>query len=232
MALAGAPFHAEPAIRPGQTLTVHDLSGRVRVRVGSHLVIDARKHAERSDPNTVAVKVETSADGVAVCVRYPPDTDRGCDQRSQGANDNDTEVDFDITVPAGVGVAAANVNGPVDVVAAGPARGTSVNGEVRIDAPHVDEATTVNGGVRVWERRRSSAPLRASSVNGRIEIDLPAGSGVTVSANTLNGDIRADGLAVTRSMYGLGAKANGVLGDGAQHLSLSSVNGAIVVRRG
>ncbi|MGD1068228.1 MAG: hypothetical protein ABR975_15570 [Vulcanimicrobiaceae bacterium] len=232
MALVGAPLHFEPAIRAGQTLSVHDISGAVRVRVGARLAIDARRTANRSDPNAVVVHVETRSDGVAVCVRYPPDAARGCNEHTHGANDNDTQVDFDITVPAGVAVNAADVNGSVDVVAAGSTRGTSVDGDVRIDAPEITEATTVNGAVRVYVRARGTAPLRASSVNGRIVVSLPPGGGATVDAKTLNGEINGAGLSVQHGMFGVGTTATGTIGNGERHLDLSSVNGSIEVERG
>jgi hypothetical protein len=232
IALVGSPLHFEPAIRPGQTLSVHDISGAVRVRVGPRLTIDARRTADRSDPNAVTVHVETTSDGVAVCVRYPPDAARGCNEHTRGANDNDTQVDFDITVPAGVAVDAADVNGSVDVIAGGSTRGTSVNGDVRIDAPEVTEATTVNGAVRVHLRGRGTASLRASSVNGRIIVFLPPGGGATVEAKTLNGDVNGAGLSVQHATFGIGTTASGTIGNGERHLDLSSVNGSIAVERG
>lgn len=231
MALVGTPLHFEPAIRPGQTLSVHDISGAVRVRVGTRLAIDARRTADRSDPSAVIVRVETNADGVAVCVRYPPDAARGCNEHTRGANDNDTQVDFDITVPAGVAVAAADVNGSVDVVAAGSTRGTSVNGDVRIDAPDVTEATTVNGAVRIYLRGRGTSSLRASSVNGRIVVSLPPGGGAIVDAKTLNGEVNGAGLNVQHATFGIGTSASGTIGNGERHLDLSSINGSITVER-
>src|SRR5580658_5484636 len=116
IALVGAPFHAEPAIHAGQTVAVHDVDGRIRVRLGSRLIVDARKSAERSDPNAVVVRVEPGPSGVVVCVRYPPDAQRSCAEHVDGPGDNDTRVDFEITVPADIAVVAANVNGSVDVV--------------------------------------------------------------------------------------------------------------------
>jgi len=231
MALIGAPFHAEPAIAAGQTVAVHDIDGRIRVRVGSRLIVDARKHAERSDPNAVVVRVEPGPSGVVVCVRYPPDTQRSCADRVDGPGEDDTHVDFDVTVPAGIAVVASNVNGAVDVVADGRASVSSINGGVRVEARDVDAATTVNGSVRVRIRERSTTPLRATSVNGPVEVDLPPGSGVTLDAGTLNGDIDAGSLSVERPPFGPGAHVHGVIGDGARPVWLHSVNGSLILRR-
>src|SRR4030088_439235 len=102
LAFAAVPFAYDGQLRAGQTLTVRDINGTVRVRTGDRLTIRANKHAERSDPNEVAIHVENRADGIVVCVRYPPDANRACDDdspySSRGSH-NDTAVDFDITVP-------------------------------------------------------------------------------------------------------------------------------------
>src|ERR1700681_2404403 len=99
LALAAVPFAYDGALRPGQSLTIRDLNGEVRVRTGDRLAIRATKHAERSDPNEVAIKVENRSDGIVVCVQYPPEANRGCDERrnSHGNNNSDTAVDFDVT---------------------------------------------------------------------------------------------------------------------------------------
>jgi hypothetical protein len=231
LALVGAPFHAEPAIRPGQSLVIKDIQGDVRVRPGNRLVIDARKHADHSDPNAVVVRVDTTPSGVVACVRYPGDEQRSCNEHVHGAQDNDTSVDFDITVPSGVMVEADSVNGSVDVVADGTVRANSVNGNVRVDAGDVEDAKTVNGSIRVRVRNRSTRPLHAASVNGTVDVELPAGSGVSVHAQTLNGDIVAGNLPVQHREFGPGASVDGTLGDGSRSVELQSVNGSILLRR-
>ena len=134
LALAAAPFAYDGQLRPGQSLTVRDINGSVRVRVGDRLAIRATKHADHGDPNDVAIKVENRSDGILVCVRYPPETNRGCNERgshSHSDRDNDTAVDFEITVPHGVDLAASTVNGSVDAMNDGPTEASAVNGSVR-----------------------------------------------------------------------------------------------------
>jgi hypothetical protein len=231
-ALVGTPFHAEPAIRAGQTLVIKGIQGDVRVRPGSRLVIDARKHADTSDPDSVVVRVDTTPDGVIACVRYPGAAGVPCGESTRGAQHNDTAVDFDVTVPPGVAVEADDVNGSVNVVAQSTVRANSVNGNVRVEAGDVELAATVNGSVHVQVHDRSTRRLRASSINGTVEIDLPAGSGVAVHAQTLNGEIVAGDLPVRHREFGPGASVDGVLGDGARSVELQSVNGSIYLRRG
>ncbi len=235
LALATVPFAYDGSLRPGQTLTINDVNGSVRVRTGDRLSIRATKHAERSDPNEVAIHVENRSDGIVVCVRYPPEANRGCgDRRSSRSNQNnhnDTAVDFDVTVPHGIVLQANSVNGSVDAVNDGPADANTVNGSVRVEGRDVRSATSVNGSVSVRVLDRGTGRLYAQTVNGSIDVSLPPGSGASLVAKTLTGSINADGFNVERPRYGPGAHASGTVGDGSRQLSLETVNGSITVRR-
>ncbi len=148
LAAIDTPFHYAGPLHAGQTLTIRDVNGIVRVRTGDRFSISATKRAERSDPNAVAVRVDQRADGIIVCVRYPADANRRCDETSSaGGGDNDTTVAFDVVVPRGIVVDAATVNGSVDVVNDGPTDAAAVNGSVRVRARDVRRAATVNGAI-------------------------------------------------------------------------------------
>jgi hypothetical protein len=228
---AVVPFSYDGQLRPGQTLTVRDINGTVRVRTGDRLAIRANKHAERSDPNEVAIHVENRAGGIVVCVRYPPDANRGCDDESSSSrgSHNDTAVDFDITVPHGITLDARSVNGSVDAINDGPTDVASVNGNVRAEGRDVRRAASVNGSVEVHVLDRSRGTLSAKTVNGSIDVTVPPGSGVAFEARTVTGGISADGIPVDRPRYGPGASAHGTVGDGAFHIDAKTVNGSIAL---
>jgi hypothetical protein len=231
---AAVPFSYDGQLRPGQTLTIRDVNGTVRVRTGDRLSIRANKHAERSDPNEVAIHVENRSDGIAVCVRYPPDANRGCDDRSPWSSrgsHNDTAVDFDVTVPHGITLDARSVNGSVDAINDGPTDAASVNGNVRVEGRDVRHAASVNGSVEVHVLDRSRGTLTAKTVNGSIDVTVPPGSGVSFEARTVTGGISADGISVDRPRYGPGATARGTVGDGAFHIDANTVNGSITLHR-
>src|ERR1700684_410322 len=101
LAAASVPFDYAGALRPGQTLAIRDINGSVRVRTGDRLAIHAVKRADHSAPSAVAIHVENRPNGIVVCVRYPPDTARGCEETgdSHDTRDNDTSVAFEVTVP-------------------------------------------------------------------------------------------------------------------------------------
>ena len=233
VAAVTVPFAYDGSMRAGQTLTVRDINGSVRVRTGDRLAVRATKHAERGDPNEVVIHVENRSDGIVVCVRYPPDANRGCSDRAprHDGNDNDTAVDFDVTVPHGITLEAGTVNGTVDATNDGPTVASTINGTVRVEAKDVRSAQSVNGSVYVKVLDRSRGTLTARTVNGSIDVSLPPGSGVDVRAHVLNGGIDADGLSVDRPRYGPGASARGSLGDGSRRVDLETVNGSITLRR-
>jgi hypothetical protein len=235
LAVAAVPFAYDGSLRAGQKLTILDVNGTVRVRTGDRLAIRATKHAERGDPNAVAIHVENRSDGIVVCVRYPPDANRACDARGDShggnGNDNDTAVDFDVTVPHGIALDARTVNGSVDAVNDGPADASAVNGSVSLEARDGRTAHTVNGSVNVRVLDRSRGAISAHTVNGSIDVALPEGTGVELDARTLTGDISAAGATVDRPRYGPGARSKATLGDGARRLSLHTVNGSITLHR-
>jgi hypothetical protein len=236
LAAASVPFSYDGALRPGQTLTIRDVNGSVRVRTGDRLAIRATKHAERGDPNAVAIHVENRSDGIVVCVRYPPDSNRACGTRDgwhghNDSDDNDTVVDFDVTVPHGIVLGAHTVNGSVDAINDGPADASAVNGSVSLEARDVHSAQTVNGSVSVRVLDRTRGPLAANTVNGATDVTLPEGTGVELDARSLTGDISAAGVSVARPHWGPGARARATLGDGARRLDLHTVNGSITLKR-
>lgn len=231
LAAVTVPFDYAGTLRPGQTLTIRDINGGVRVRTGDRLAIHAIKSAEHGDPNAVAIHVENRPSGIVVCVRYPPEANRGCDEsnHSGGSHDNDTSVAFDVTVPHGITLDARSVNGEVDVVNDGPTDASTVNGRVRAEGRDVRTATTVNGSVEVTVLDRGRGRLVAKTVNGSIDVSLPPGTGLTVDGRTVTGDITAPGLNVERPRYGPGASVNGTIGDGSRRLELQTTNGSITL---
>ena len=229
---ASVPFAYDGRLNPGQTLTIRNLNGSVRVRTGDRLSIHATKHAERGDPNAVQIHVETRADGLVVCTRYPPNASHGCyepDVRDSNRDDNDTVTDFDVTIPHGVALRAATIDGSIDAATDGSIDARTVNGSVRAEGADVRNAGSVNGSVTVKILAGGRGTLDAKTTNGSIDISLPPGSGFDLHANTLTGSINAPGIAVERPRYGPGARADGTSGDGARRINAKTMNGSITI---
>ena len=161
----------------------------------------------------------------------------GCNGRSHDDNEhsdrNDVDVDFTVNVPAGVKFEGQTVNGSVNATGlVADAEVTSVNGNVSLATRGTGSAETVNGDVScsAWALPRWTGDLEAKTVNGSVTVEMPTPANLDVRANTLNGDISSDfpmtlqGKMSPRSM-------RGTIGNGGPRLELSTVNGAIELKK-
>jgi hypothetical protein len=239
-ALAAQDFRWHGAIASGKTLEIRGINGRITAARagGGEAEVTASKHARRSDPDEVEIKVVQDEDGVVICALYPSRRGRGTGSCARGRShgqdvgDNDVTVDFDVRVPAGVEFVGATVNG--DVSATGlpaDARVSTVNGDVDVEGSGTAEGSTVNGSVTArlgradWKGR-----LRFHSVNGGVTVTLPADANVDVQASTVNGSVESD-FPVTVQGRMRPQEFHGRVGSGGRDLDLSTVNGSIRLRR-
>src|SRR5207244_11951592 len=72
-ALTAQDFNWHGRIAAGKRLEVKGVSGDIRAVLasGAEAVVNARKHARRSDPDEVEIKVGESNDGVTIWAVYP-----------------------------------------------------------------------------------------------------------------------------------------------------------------
>src|SRR5881397_3576096 len=70
---AGQDFNWHGRIAAGKRLEVKGVNGDVRAVLasGAEAVVNARKHARRSDPDEVEIKVVESDAGITICAVYP-----------------------------------------------------------------------------------------------------------------------------------------------------------------
>ncbi|HLA77245.1 MAG TPA: DUF4097 family beta strand repeat-containing protein [Vicinamibacteria bacterium] len=237
---AAAEFRWSERLAPGQTLEIKGVSGDIRAVAapGDQAQVVARKHARRSDPAAVEIRVVPHAGGVTICALYPGGSWRRPNECVPGSGgrmetqDNDVSVDFEVQVPAGVRFVGRTVNGEVEGRdLPGDAEAASVNGDVEVAAAGLVRARSVNGSVRVelgktnWE-----GELSFETVNGSLTVTLPDTASTEVKARTVNGDIRTDfPLAVRGGL--VGHKLEGTLGSGGRSLSLETVNGSVHLRK-
>jgi hypothetical protein len=227
-------------LAPGKTLEIEGVNGALRATgtAGKDLVVHARKHARRSDPDQVTVEVIEHADGITLCVRYPDTWGHHNECAPHGrshmtTDNNDVAVDFEVQVPAGIRFVGRTVNGSVDAVdLVADAEAHTVNGSVTVETRGRAEATTVNGSIRA---RLGSMGLKEaldfSTVNGSITLELPENAGAEVAARNVNGGIETDfPIAVRRSGF-MGHRLEGAIGRGGPRLDLSTVNGSIRLRK-
>jgi hypothetical protein len=227
-------------LAPGQTIEIEGVNGAIRATgvAGKDVVVHARKHARRSDPDQVTVEVIEHADGITLCVRYPDTLGRRNECAPHGrshmtTHNNDVAVDFEVQVPAGVHLAARTVNGEVEARGLdADAEAHTVNGSVTLETRGRAEATTVNGSVSArLGSMGGDGPLDFSTVNGGITLGLPENASAEVTAKTVNGGIETNFPVMVRRAGFMGHQLRGTIGRGGPQLDLSTVNGSIHIRK-
>ena len=235
-------FNWHGRIAAGKRLEVKGVSGDVRAVLanGAEAVVNARKHARRSDPDDVEIKVVESAEGITICAVYPTpprarqeNTCEPGDRWHSSTDNNDVTVDFEVQVPAGVEFNGQTVNGEMSAEGLkGDVRASTVNGSVRVTTTGVAEASTVNGSVYAQLGRADwTNDLEFSTVNGGITLILPGQLDTEIRANTVNGDIETDWPLMISGRFSQ-RRLRGTIGAGGRALSLSTVNGEIRLKKG
>src|SRR5947209_3398769 len=235
-------FNWHGRIAAGKRLEVKGVNGDVRAVLasGAEAVVNARKHARRSDPDEVEIKVVESDEGITICAVYPTpprarreNTCQPGDHWSSSTENNDVTVDFEVQVPAGIEFNGQTVNGEMSAEGLrGDVRASTVNGSVRVSTTGLAEASTVNGSVYAEMGRADwTNDLEFSTVNGGITLILPGKLDTDVRATTVNGDIETDWPLMITGRFS-NRRIRGTIGAGGRALSLSTVNGEIRLKKG
>ena len=239
---AAQDFNWHGRIASGKRLEIKGVNGDVRATLasGAEAVVNARKHARRSDPDDVEIKVVESDEGITICAVYPTpmrarheNTCEPGESWHSNTENNDVVVDFDVQVPAGVEFQGQTVNGEMSAEGLkADTRASTVNGSVRVTTTGLAEASTVNGSVYAQMGRANwDNDLEFSTVNGGITLILPDKLDTEVRASTVNGDIESDWPLTITGRFN-NRRLKGTIGAGGRALSLSTVNGEIRLKKG
>ena len=234
---ADGEFRWEGRVQAGRTVEIKGVNGSVEADMasGDHVQVVATKNGRRDDPSTVRIDVVEHAGGVTVCAVYPDVHGKNVcapgDGGRMNVQNNDVRVNFRIRVPAGVEFIGRTVNGSVAAESLqGVVRVSTVNGSARFSTTEYGEAETVNGDVSAtMGRGKLSEDLDFRSVNGTITVTVGSDLHAAVDAETLNGSITSDFPLQTTKLSR--RRVRGIAGNGGRHLSLSSVNGSIKLKR-
>lgn len=231
-----APFSWSGALAAGRELDVKGINGDIDVTgvSGRTVTVKAVRRGVKSDPSSVEIRVVPDGEGLTICAVYPGQDGDGCDIRGTSGRqpENDVTVHFTVQVPADVKLEAATVNGAVRARGLqADAEVTSVNGDVSVATSGVAEASTVNGNVRLELGRATwDGEIEAKTVNGQVMVVMPEPKNLSVAASTLNGDFETD-FPITLTGKVSRKNVRGTIGDGGPKLEMSSVNGALELRR-
>lgn len=234
-------FDWHRALAAGKTIEIIGVNGSIDASgtSGREVQVFAVKKGRRSDPASVEFSVVEHEDGVTICAVYPPGNRRNepneCRRGGKGrmnTRDNDVQVTWTVKVPAGVLFVGRTVNGHVAAEGlTAPAEAHAVNGSITLSTTSWATATTVNGSIDARMGRADwTDELEFSTVNGGITVTLPAAASMEVDASTVNGSLSTDFPLTIKGTWGP-RRMHGTVGQGGRSMSLSSVNGALELRR-
>src|SRR2546425_4941386 len=235
-------FNWHGRLAAGKRLEVKGVNGDVRAVLasGAEAVVNARKHARRSDPDEVEIKVVESDEGITICAVYPTprrarreNTCEPGDRWSSSTDNNDVTVDFAAQVPAGIEFNGQTVNGEMSAEGLkGDVRASSVNGSVKVSTTGLAEASTVNGSVYAQMGRADwTNDLEFSTVNGGITLILPGKLDTDVRATTVNGDIESDYPLMISGKFGP-RRLRGTIGAGGRGAVVRNLEGEVQLKKG
>ena len=231
-------FQWSGSIAAGDAIEIKAANGplRAEIALGNTVEVWATKEGPANDRAEVDIEVVEHDGGVTICTIYPSSWggDNSCEPGSEGrisSNRNKTKVSFTVRVPAGVRFVGTTMNGIVSVEdLQSDVEATTMNGAINVSTTGWARATTMNGAVVARMGQSNwTGELEIKSMNGSVTVVLPANASTEINATTMNGRIESDWSLETSGW--LRNKARGTIGSGGRKLELSTMNGAIRIRR-
>jgi hypothetical protein len=220
-------FEETRPLDPEGHFTVENVNGEVTVASWDRSLvrIEAELRAtSQAQLEAIEIDVDGTGDRVEVRTRLPRG---GLFGGGSGA------VSYHITLPRHARIGVETVNGRVKIEGvAGKVVASTVNGAVEIaDASGQVRASTVNGSIKTeYHAADPEGHHRFETTNGSVTVMLPEHVSGRFSARTVNGSISTDfPLAVEGKLFN--KRLEGRLGDGRGSYEISTVNGAVRIRK-
>jgi len=236
----GTPIDGEwrGSMDAGDVLEIRGVNGSIlaSAAAGAEAVVSYTKDGNGDDPDLVIVEVVEHAGGVTICAVYPDVPGQPANVCAPGSEyrmstqDIDVEVSFTVTVPAGVTFVGRTINGSVvgDDLESN-AFVSTVNGSLTVSTTQLADATTVNGSINAAiGGTNPDRDLLFTTVNGTVTVTVPDAINAQARLTAVNGNV-SSAFPLTESPAGVWT---GTLGSGGRLLSLTTVNGDAVLRRG
>ena len=182
--------------------------------VGSDSMEDAEEHLEE-----LLVILHELTDEVFVETIQPEDT-----------NGRNYQVNYTVTLPRNMQLVITNVNGVVAIETIdNTTLVTNVNGQIIFDDITASiNAQLVNGSICGNMSLPLNGTLIVSNINGLIDLEIPEDTSAQFYAELVNGSIIITNLDLEDEII-TNTSVTGTLGDGSGTITLSNVNGNILV---
>jgi len=221
-------------LNEGGRLKVENVNGDITITGGpgrAVQVIATKKAGSQEYLDGLEIQVHATDDRISFSTRHPKQKERWLGW----GNDNSGSVSYEIIAPVDANLdSIETVNGEIEIAGiSGDVGADTTNGDIRVtDLKGNLDADTVNGSVHAtFESLGGSQRVVAETVNGRITLRLPADTSASVSASTVNGGIDADDFGLHVDKGFLGRDLDGEIGGGDARIKVSTVNGAVKIRK-
>ena len=211
-------------------LSLDNVNGKIEITPCSSnavVITGVKRGTNRSQLEAVQTDIDSESDHVTVHTRIP--------KKKFGWKD-DVKVDYTVQVPKGAQLdKISSVNGQIVIrEIGGDINVSTVNGTAQVkDIIKNLKVSTVNGTIETGiKETRAGQSVSLDTVNGKIAVTLPAEPNVRANGETLNGSIRSDyPELVVKKEFPVGKHLNGTVGDGGCNLKVTTVNGAVAIKK-
>lgn len=216
-------------LAPGSNVKVSGINGSVAVetwdsdkaeinvaiRASDREAMERRPLIIEDTPNSLTIRVIDDKEG-----------------RKWGGDRGRVHHEVRLKLPRSINLRVSSVNGRVNVgQIAGEVAVGSVNGRVEVaQAGTATEIGSINGRTSISLMRIGEGGLRVSSINGGVEIGLPAGTNANLDVRSVNGGVDSD-LPITVVGEMKRGELRGTIGSGGPQITITSVNGGVLLRR-
>jgi hypothetical protein len=226
-------------VRPGATLTLSNVNGRVtvgawdqsRVRVLAYKEVKGDSGEVQQALKELKVEMTPRDGGLVVNTRYPRNEGMSSIFDWLTGDHVNAQVRYEVTVPRTMNVDVETVNGSIHVSGInGKHELETTNGKIEVARCSGSlDAETTNGAISAeLTSVAKNQPLSFETTNGRIEVTLPANLAVDVDAGTTNGSIHSD-LPVSTTRISKNS-LRGAINGGGTALRMRTTNGGIDIK--
>lgn len=220
-------------LNSGGTLSVENINGDIVITAGRDNqvhIIATKKAGTQEYMDGMEIQVSASDDRITIRTEHPKTSGRWF-----GLGERSGSVSYEIIAPVDANLdSIETVNGEIEIAGIyGDVSADTTNGDINLtDLRGNLKADTVNGSVMAsFDSFGGRQKVSAETVNGRIQLRLPENASARVNADTVNGGIDADDFGLQVDKGFLGRDCEGDIGDGDGRIKLSTVNGAIKIRK-
>ncbi len=223
------------SLKAGGRISLENINGDVTITgaSGDAVTITALKKADSQDYlEGMEIKVDASDDLIRIDTEHP---DKGGGFWNWG-DEGGGSITYTLSVPSSANLdVIESVNGDVRISGVlGTVKAETVNGEIEASGLSGDvNLETVNGSVEAaFASLGGDQRVDCETVNGKITLSLPSSTSASFSAETVNGGIDGDDFGLATNKGFVGRDLSGKVGEGSARVNLSTVNGAIRIRKG